>query len=474
MNNNNYKILFIVIAILVTLPILVVTITNSSLIDDASNYFLNALSAYDDGANWYVEDSSFHRARMSSMFFSFLPLNIAHTIFGIDNLGTLSHIYSATLFILPIIACGYSIFLLARAKKKFYAIFPLFLLAIGYLPIFAYGCVESNLSTFYFLILFFYFLLNLKLKIYDYVIFSLLSIAAFNLHESIVLIAPILLYTYLKHSDKTVKIYTFNIILIVVSAILHFFYAFTSFGPNILFDNAVPSTFQSLYFGILFWENINFFPFLYLISFINFYFIFRYYNIKKVILVALSSLGFTALLFFNFNLYTYKFYRFFPIYLLIILMIYLLKRQNKSMLYMETLFKRSIPFLIVSFLIANIYICTYSFQQYKFTKSLVTYAKEGYFFFNDVDYYKNDNFYGKNILRFNNHLSILPYSIIAINSADTKGLLIANDKESVFAECDGEKIRVNGSALNIKAKTKYWDLSKIKPYIHKEFLDENY
>lgn len=75
MNNNNYKILFIVIAILVMLPILVVTITNSSLIDD--------------GANWYVEDSSFHRARMSSMFFSFLPLNIAHTIFGIDNLGTL-------------------------------------------------------------------------------------------------------------------------------------------------------------------------------------------------------------------------------------------------------------------------------------------------------------------------------------------------------------------------------------------------
>lgn len=474
MNNNNYKILFILIAILVILPILVVTITNSSLIDDASNFLLNALSAFDDGANWYVEDNSFHRARMSSMFFHFLPLNIAHTIFGIDNLGILSHIYSATLFILPIIACSYSIFLLVRAKKKFYAIFPLFLLSIGYFPVFAYGCVEAYWATFCFLILFFYFLLNLKLRIYDYIIFFLLSIAAFNLHESIVLIAPILLYTYLKFSNKNIKIYTVGIVLIMISTILHFFYAFTPFGPNILLYNAVPSTFYFLYFGILCWKNINFFLFLYLISFVNFYFIFRYYNITKVILVALSSLGLIILLFFNFDLYLYKIYRFFPIYLLIILMIYLLKRQNKSMLYMETLFKRSIPFLIVSFLIANIYICTYSIQQYQFTKSLVTYAKEGYFFFDDVDYYKNDNFYRKNILNNNNHLSILPYSVIALNSTDTKGMLIANDKESVSPEYDGEKIRVNGSALNIKAKTKYWNLTKIKPYVNKEFLDGNY
>lgn len=470
----NYKIIFSVITILVILQIFVVTITNSSLIDDASNFFLNALSAYDDGSNWYVEDNSLCRARMSSMFFHFLPLNIAHTIFGIDNLGTLSHVYSATLFILPIIACGYSIFLLARAKKKFYAMFPLFLLSIGYFPVFAYGCVEAYFATFCFLILFFYFLLNLKLKIYDYIIFSLLSIAAFNLHESIVLIAPILLYTYLKFSNKNIEIYTVGIVLIIISTILHFFYAFTPFGPNILLYNAVPSAFHLLYIGIIFWGNINFFPFLYLISFINFYFIFRYYNIKKVILVALSSFVLTIPLFLNFNLYMYKIYRFVPIYLLIIMMIYLLKRQNKSLLYMETLFKRSIPFLVVSFLIANIYICTYSIQQHQFTKSLVTYAKEGYFFFDDVDYYKNDNFYRKNILNLNNHLAILSYSIIATNSVDTKGLLIANDKESISPAYDGERIRVNGSALNIKAKTKYWDLTKIKPYVNKEFSDEEY
>ena len=471
MENFSNKHLLIVILILILIPIVVVTATNSSLMDDASNFLLNFFSACDEGKKWYIENIFNIRARASSLFFMFLPLNIAHGIFKISDFNTLTHIYSCTLFTLPIIMCLYSIFLLFRAGRQHFMLFPLLLLSIGYFPVFSYGCVEAHFSAFCFFVFFLYFLLNIKFKIYDYIAFFILSIAILNLHESIVLVAPFIIYTYFKHSDKNNKFLLFGVVNICISVLLHFLFAFTPIGPEILESNAIESTTYFLYSGLLTYnKKINFHLYFYIITAINFFYMYKSKNNSEVVKIAICTLITSIVLLSQMFPYLYKSYRFMTVYFLIIILFFFLKIERNPQMFSQDIFKKSIPFLITSFLIANLYICIYSGLHHSFSTQLVKSEKEGCYYIEDkIEDYQNNNFYKYNVAIFNNNVSLLSYSIIATKTLDkkneAKSLILSKNKDEILSLYCKDRLNGAKNALKIKMKTKYWDLNPIKTHI---------
>ncbi len=472
-NKKSYIFFYFIILLFTLLPCFFVTLTNSSLLDDASNYVLNALSHFSNG-DMYIQNSFDHRARMSVLFLTFIPLNIAYFIFKITSLKWLVHIYACTLFLLPVLLCFFSVFLFFKAKKDYLSIFPILLLSIGIFPVFPYGCVENYTAVFVLLIFFQYFYLNFKLKIYDYLIFILISLSLYNLHECIVLISPIIWYTYFKISDKNNKILLFGFINSLLAFILYFIFAYTPIGPEILSDYAVVSSIYFLYWGILVQgykgSLINFNLFYYLLISANIIALFRYTNLKRLSIIAISSFIIFLILIPFFDFYLFKLYRFTSIYMLMIFTIFLILK-NKDDTLLKKISKNSIPLVILSFIISNIYIYLYSYQYQQFNKELVKASNHKVFYFEDKinDFDKLPIFRGNMIVN-NNHISQIAYSIIAINSEKnnniTNGIIIGMKENKIIPNYCNNTLYVNGGALKIEMETKFWNISQFKPYFY--------
>lgn len=471
---NNKKILnmcvYVFIIFLILFPCYIVTITNSNTIDDASNFILNALNSFSEN-KWYIENNFDHRARMSIMLIDFLPINISYFIFKIKSLKILVHIYAFILFFIPILLCAYSCYLFKRNNIGYMSIFPLLLLIIGVFPVFPYGCVEAYISVFIFFILFQYFLINMRFSKIDYFIFVLLCIAIMNAHESILLFAPILWITYGKFSNKNNKILKWGgVTSTIISFIIYICFAVNIIPPHILCDNGLHSSYVCFIPGLYIF-NID--------SMINFHLLFYFLTLINILNILFNNknkylniiLPFICLILFcityqHLYLYLYKIYRFVCIYLLIGISLFIICKYNNK-LYLQEITKKSLPFIITSLLICNIYIIDYSSKYDNFMKQLVISSKKPIFYFkDDIESYKTD-FFENNINNLNNHISQLAYSIIAINSQknknNTKGIIYAYDNNSLKINKEPNRINVDVGALNINIKNEFWDIT---PFIN--------
>ncbi len=411
MLKNNKGILYFIILILLLLPCIIVIYTNSSLLNDASNWILNALSCFSDG-RWYIENNFDHRARMSVLFLHFLPLNIAYFLFKIHSFNCLVHIYSATLIILPVISCLYSVYLFYRAKKFNLAVFPLFILSAGIFPVIMYGCVEAFLSVILFFILFQYFYLNLKLKLYDYISFVLIVILAYDLHECIVMIYPIIVLTYFKHSNKN-NILKFGLISLTLAFIMYFLFAFTNIGPKILSDNAVNSVFYSLYLPLFIENLINFHYLFYLLFLLNFCVICLSKNKKLPCIISALSVILLIVSFKYWFFEAYVMYRFVCIFITCIFMLILIFAKSE---FLNRFTKNSVIYLVISLIVSNIFIFEFSRQFNEFEKRISLVSQEAVFYMKD----KKEVFGNLPIYRYNmsdyGNIEQIAYSIIAIYS----------------------------------------------------------
>ena len=462
MLKNNKGIYYCIIFILLLLPCIIVTFTNSSLLNDAANWILNALSSFSDG-RWYIENNFDHRARMSVLFLHFLPLNIAYFLFKINSFNSLVHIYSATLVILPTISCLYSVYLFYRAEKFNLALFPLFILSTGIFPVITYGCVECFLTVVLFFILFQYFYLNLKLKLLDYIIFILIVILAYDLHECIVIIYPIIVLTYFKNSNRN-NLLKFGLISLTLAFIMYFIFAFTNIGPKLLSDNAVNSIFYFLY-PPLFTDNmINFHCLFYLLFLLNF-FVICISNNKKIpyIISILSGILLIGSFKYWFLAY-YVMYRFLCIFITCIFMLILIFAKSE---FLNRFAKNSVLYLVLSLIVSNMFIFEFSRQFNEFEKRISLVSQKAVFYMKD----KKEVFGNLPIYRYNmsdyGNIEQIAYSIIAVYSnknTSPKGIIIGEDANGIIPSYCNDTLYVEGGALHIKMKTKFWDISQFKPY----------
>ncbi|MCD7779947.1 MAG: hypothetical protein LUH05_04670, partial [Candidatus Gastranaerophilales bacterium] len=176
-----------------------------------------------------------------------------------------------------------------------------------------------------------------------------------------------------------------------------------------------------------------------------------------------------------YEIYLYSLYRFVPIFILVIFTIIILWERNNEL---KEYCSRLIPFLVVTLLISNIYIITFSYQYKEFNNQLVKSSGEGFFYIED----DIENFARTKMFRnpfivspYDTTNEMFAYSIIAINSqkrkANTKGIITAF-RPNLISICkeNNEKIHAEGQSLSISIKNKFWDLS---PYnsIYNEFCN---
>lgn len=457
LKNKAIILLYIVIALFLFIPFFLSIYSNITLLHDSSNYMVNTLSAFSND-NFYVENNFYWRARMVVMFLVFIPINIAYHFFHIESIDLLLKIHAGTLSLIPILLAIFSANLFNRANQKHLGIIPLLLLSIGIFPVLPYACCEAYIAVFVSLIFFQYFYLDINLKKYDYIIFVLISLSLFNLHEMIVPFYLIILWTYLKNKKKT-KLLTFGLICHSLAVLLYTIWAFTPIGPNLLGSNALLSTVYAFYPIFFLGKKIN--PYLLYYIFSIIILIVNYFskNIKTPIFISFTFLIITLVNINNYSFYLFTSYRFVCIYLLLLFCIFLLIKKDN--LNLDTFCKNSIPFLVTTLFLGNVFLCYFSFLYIDFKKELIEASKENIYYMEDAEdrFNKFGYFYPA-------HTEQFAYSILTINSAKnigkTKGMIISHtnnkDVKPVYYK---DTVRCQIGALSAKIKTKFYDITEI-------------
>ena len=457
LKNRAIILLYILIALFLFIPFFLSIHSNITLLHDCSNYMVNTLSAFSDN-NFYVESNFYWRARMVVMFLVFIPINIAYHFFHIESIDLLLKIHAGTLSLIPILLAIFSANLFNRGNQKYLGVIPLLLLSIGIFPVLPYACCEAYIAVFVSLIFFQYFYLDINFKKYDYIIFVFISLSLFNLHEMIVPFYLIILWTYLKNKNKT-KLLTFGLICHSLAVLLYTIWAFTPIGPNLLGSNAILATTYAFSPIFFLGSKINPYIFYYIFSIIILIINYFSKNIKLPIFIS-----FILLLVALFNIHNYSFhiltwYRFVCIYILIVFCIFLLIK--KDTLKLNNFCKNSIPFLVTTLFLGNVFLCYISFLYIDFKKELIETSKEEIYYMQDAKdrFNKFGYFYPAHVEQF-------AYSILTINSAKnigkTKGMIISHinhkDVKPVYYE---DTVRCQIGALSAKIKTKFYDITEI-------------
>ena len=462
LKNKAIILLYIVIALFLFIPFFLSIYSNITLLHDSSNYMVNTLSAFSND-NFYVENNFYWRARMVIMFLVFIPINIAYHFFHIESIDLLLKIHAGTLSLIPILLAIFSANLFNRANQKHLGIIPLLLLSIGIFPVLPYACCEAYIAVFVSLIFFQYFYLDINLKKYDYIIFVLISLSLFNLHEMIVPFYLIILWTYLKNKKKT-KLLTFGLICHSLAVLLYTIWAFTPIGPNLLGSNAIQATTYAFYPNFFLGKKIN--PYIFYYIFSLFILVINYFskNIKFSILLSFVFLLITLVNINNYSFYLFTSYRFVCIYLLLLFCIFLLIKKDN--LNLDTFCKNSVPFLITTLFLGNLFLYYFSFLYIDFKKELIEASKEKIYYMKDSKerFSKFGYFYPA-------HTEQFAYSIIAIyskgNNKKPTSIILSQDEKTAPKYCENRLNNPPG-CTDINTKTKFWDLTELK-----ELLKEN-
>ena len=138
--------------------------------------------------------------------------------------------------------------------------------------------------------------------------------------------------------------------------------------------------------------------------------------------------------------------------------------------FLDKVSKNIVILFFVCIFSSNLYIYKSSkiFKEYQ--DDLIKASNKPIFYLQDgKDIFKELPF---DIYSYHNNIELISYSIIAINSVKntnkTNGIIIAEYENFLIPTYCNQYLHVKGGALNIKMKTKFWDLTEFKPYFKKD------